>query len=555
MIDLATPASPLRFDAILDEAPRSRPPMTGIRRFGRIVRDYATPSRSFAVAAAIYLLLCALAFFVVRPTTLLYFADYWEHRTIVDEIARHGLQLHDPIYGEQASSRQFTPWSLALGFAARLGHLDSNTVMAWGAMLVSVLFVIGVHRFARTYFRHRWAPTLLLVVLTCGWGVPPLIWTGFYAFRSQLHGNYYPAALVFALTFVAWASAVRLLRGDRPALSDVVLLGVVIAFSVITHPLNAAFLVAGVAGFVVLEPGVTLARRACVALTICVGIAATIFWPYFNPLSLVGAGMARGQATFNNFSFFFNPLFVVAMAWPAIFATLGLTGLWRDSELRMPVLALALIFLAYAVGGIADISVSHRLLAYVILMLHLILVRALLDTIDGRPPKSWDVLTPRAWQGLSIVVALLVVMQTAMAVEQLVQPWANTHYPYPIHQVDADTSKVVAALPADSRVLGWDSAALVMPSHGVLVASFPRPMPLSPSDSARQADYRRFFEPVASTCERLAIAHRWRATHIAYLTNELDGRVQRELKRFGPATSPLAPWRIIKVPGRETSGC
>lgn len=131
MTDLDMPAPALQFDTILGDVSRQRPPMTGIQRLGGIVRGYATPGRSFTVAAAVYLLLCALAFFVVRPTTLLYFADYWEHRTIVDEIARHGFQLHDPIYGEQASSRQFTPWSLALGFVARLGHLDSDTVMAW----------------------------------------------------------------------------------------------------------------------------------------------------------------------------------------------------------------------------------------------------------------------------------------------------------------------------------------------------------------------------------------------------------------------------------------
>lgn len=422
-------------------------------------------------------------------------------------------------------------------------------------MLVSVLFVIGVHSFACSYFRHRWAPALLLVVLTCGWGVPPLIWTGFYAFRSQLHGNYYPAALVFALTFVAWACAVRLLRSDRPALSDVMLLGVIIACSVITHPLNAAFLIAGAAGMAVVDPGIALKRRAGVALTICIGIAVTLFWPYFNPISLAGAGMARGQATFNNFAFFFNPPFVVSLAWPAIFALLGLSGLWRDRDLQMPVLGLILTFMAYVIGGIADISVSHRLLAYTILMLHLILVRAFLDTIDGRPPQSLDTLTPRAWRGMTIVGAVLVTLQTVMAVEQLVNPWANTGYPYALRQVDKDTSRIVATLPTGARVLGWDSAALVMPSHGVLVAAFPRPMPLSPSDSARQADYRRFFEPAASTCARLAIARRWNVTHIAYLTNELDGRVQRALKRFGPATSPVSPWRIIPVPGRDTSGC
>jgi hypothetical protein len=526
-----------------------------VRRLGALAGKYATPNRTFVICAVVYLLFCALSFFVVRPSTLLYFTDYWEHRAILNEVARDGLRLTDPIYGEAASSRQYTPWSLALGYLVRLGRLDTDTAMAWGAMVVSILLVVGIHRFARVYYAHRWAPALMLVVLNCAWGSWPLIWTGFYAFRSQLHGNYYPAALVFALTFTAWASALRLLRHHKTTILDAVLLWGVVACSVITHPLNAAFLIAGAAGFAVLEPGIALSRRVCVLLLIAAGVAVTTAWPYFNPVSLAGAGFARGQATFNNFQFFYDPLFVIGLIGPALFALPGLPGLCRDRQMWMPLLGFVLTFAAYVLGGIADISVSHRLLAYIVLMLHLLMVRIILDVLDGHPPRLLDRFTTPSWRGLAIAGALFVLWQTAIALQQLTNPWANTHYPYPIHQVEAETNRVVASLPPGARVLGWDSAALLMPSHGVLVASFPRPMPLSPTDAARQADYRRFFTPGVANCERKAIARRWGATHIAYLDNELDQRVQRELAGFGPITSPVAPWALISVSGGRAASC
>jgi len=525
------------------------------RRFSALAGRHATPNRVFAMCAGVYLLFCALSFFVVRPTTLLYFADYWEHRAILNEVARHGLRLTDPIYGEAASSRQYTPWSLGLGYLVRLGHVDVDTAMACGAMIVSIVFVVGVHRFARVFYAHRWAPALTLVVLTCAWGIWPLIWTGFYAFRSQLHGNYYPAALVFALTFSAWASALRLLRRDKKTALDPALLWSVVACSVITHPLNAAFLIAGAAGFAVLEPGIALSRRAWVLMVIAAGIGVTIFWPYFNPLSLAAAGLARGQATFNNFQFFYDPLFVIGLMGSALFVLPGLPELCRDRRVRMPLFALALTFIAYVGGGIANVSVSHRLLAYIILMLHLLLVRLILDVVDGHPPRLMDALTTRSWHRLGVAGTLFVLWQAAVALQQLTNPWTNTHYPYPIHPVEAETSRVVAGLPSDARILGWDSAALVMPSYGVLVASFPRPMPLSRTDAARQTDYRRFFMPGVAKCERLAIVRRWGATHVAYLDNELDERVQRELAGFGGATSPTAPWVLINVSAASVAGC
>jgi hypothetical protein len=510
--------------------------------------QWMTPAGTFGLAAALYLLLCALAFFVARPTTFLYFTDYWEHRAIIEAVMRGGTHLLDPIYGEAAPSRQFTPWSLALGYLARLARLDVDTAMAWGAMLVSALFVAGVWDFARVYHRHRWAPALLLAVLTCGWGVPPLIWTGFYALRSQIHGNYYPAELVFSLTFVAWAGVIRLVRHGRFSILNGVLVWFVVAGSLITHPLNAAFLIAGAIALVVFEPGIAVPRRIGVALVIGAGIAATSLWPYFNPLSLAGAGLARGQQTFNNFGFFFNPFFVIALVWPTLFALMALPGLIRDPSARMPVIAFVAILAAYVAGGIADVSVSHRFLAYVVLTLHILLVTALLRVIDGRPLRAMDGLSPQSWRVAAIGGAALAVVQIALTVQQFVVPFVWNGWIFPVHVVDTEMQRVRAALPPGARILGWDSAALVMPAYGFQVVAFPRPMPLSPSDVRRQADYRRFFTPGVSPCERRTIAHRWSTTHIAYLTHELHPYVQRELRALGTAISPVGPWRIIVAP-------
>jgi hypothetical protein len=506
----------------------------------------ARPDAIFVFGAAVYLVLAALAFIVVRPTTLLYFADYWEHRAVISEVIRDGTALRDPIYGEAASSRQFTPWSLGLGFLARGTGLGVDTVLDVGALLVSVLFVVGLYHFGRTYFRHRWAPALLLAVLTCGWGLPPLMWTGFYALRSQLHSNYYPASLVFALTFIAWGQTVRLLRSRTIGLPGAILLGAIVAISLLTHPLNAAFLIAGAVGFVLIEPEIARTRRIGVIAVLVSGVLVTTLWPYFNPLALAGSGIARGQQTFNNFAFFFDLRFVLTQIWPALLALLAAPSQWRDERSRPLVIGLWLVTAAYAYGGIADVSVSHRVLAYVLLALHLMLVRALLDSIDGRYPGLSQ---PRPAR-LALAAGLaLVAGQVALAVEQLTNPWAKSHYEYPLHPVDEETRRVVELLPTGARVMGWNSAALVLPAFGVPVVAFPRPMVFSPTDADRQEDYRRFFWVEVPTSERLAIASRWGATHVAYLPHELPHVIEREVETLGPVTS-VGPWRIVLLPAQ-----
>ncbi len=515
---------------------------------GASFRELAIPSRVFVAAASLYLALAALAFFIFRPTTLLYFTDYWEHRAIVAEVIRHGVQLDDPIYAERASSRQFTPWSLLLGYLARWTGSGPDAVMAIGAMLVSLLFVVGVRGFARRYYARPWAPTVLLAVLTCGWGVPPLIWTGFSSLRSQLHSNYYPAAFVFALTFVVWDVTLRLLRAPCVSAYAASYLIVLCVVAFVTHPLNAAFLLLGAAALAVFERGPTLRRRALVIALLATGVLATSFWPWFNPLSLGRAGAARGQATFNNFPFFFHPVFVVGELAPLLIVLFVLPAQASDPRTRMPVIALTIIFVAFVVGGVLDVSVSHRLLAYVALALQLMLVWLILDRIDGLAPAPLDRVSDRGWRVIVGGALAICAMQVLLAAQQLVTPWALADRPRPVRPVGEEARAIAGALPPDARVMGFESAALVLPAYGVHVVAFPRPMPLSPTDAARQADYWRFFSPGTSACVRRAIAVHWRATHIVWLAHELPDAVAAGLERQGAAPMRIAGWRVIRAP-------
>lgn len=510
-------------------------------------KSFVTPERAFLGCAVIYLVLAALATCVVKLPTLLYFTDYWEHRAIIQEVIRHGPALTDPIYAEGATSRQFTPWSLLLGYLARMTGIGADGALMAGALLVAVLFLAGVRDFARAYFADRWAPALFLAVLCCGWGFIALMWTGFYSLRSQLHSNYYPASLVFALTLIAWAQTIRLLRAPRIAPLRLILLAAIVAISTITHPLNALLLLGGGAGVILLEPDVSFGRRAMLLAAMVLAVSATTIWPYFNPLSLGAAGLVRGKATFNNFDFFYSPLFIVANIWPALFAPYFMPNQWRRPRYRVAVLAFVGLSAVYVAGALADISVTHRLLPYVVLAGHLIVTRGILDAIHPSPAGMTFTIVPEVLRRIGIGLGICASWQVLLAACQLIWPWSLSNYPYPLSDVFGETAKVAATLPADARPFGFDSAALVMPSHGFKVVAFPRPMPFSPSDEARQADYRRFFSTGVPDAERLAIARRQGATHVLYLTNEVTIEQHRELGRLGPAVNPVGRWRVITL--------
>ncbi len=507
----------------------------------------------FWAAAALYLAMCVTAFCIVKPTTLLYFSDYWEHRAIIGEVVAHGSALQDPIYGEAATSRQFTPWSLGLGYLARITGMGPDNALTIGALLVSLLFLLGVRAFASAYFEDPWAPAIFLLVLCCCWGLPALMWTGFYSLRSQLHGNYYPASVVFALTLIGWAKCIQLLRAKRASPGNLIVLMAIVAFAFITHPLNAGLLIAGALGLILFEPDVPHTRRGSVLAVLVIGVGVTALWPYFNPLTMGQEGLARGKAIYNNFDFFFIPLFIIVQAWPAFFALLFIRAQAADHRTRIAVIALAATVILYVVGWIANISVTHRLLAYVILSMHLILTRGLLDIMNSEKskpaPRRTRVLRKLGWAGSGF----LVVWQVCMAIEQLIHPWAHSHYAYPLHQVARETSRMRDYLPADARPIGYENAALVLPSFGIKVVVFPRPMPFSPTGDARQADYHRFFSLGTSAQERRAIAARWGATHVVYLTHETPPALQKDLATLGRVVVVGGPWRVISLASPHSS--
>ncbi len=505
------------------------------------------PGVAFGIICGLYMLLMLCSFGISAPPTKLYYTDYWELRANVLEVIRHGVDLSDPIYGEQAPSRQFTPWTLGLGFAARLSGLGPDAVMALGALLVSALFLVGVQDFARQFYRHAWAPVVLFAVLCFAWGFPAIIWTGFHPLRSQMHSNYYPASVVFALTFIVWAQVLRMLNGRKlPPLSAALTVPLV-AFSLVVHPLNAFMLGCGAAGLAVLQPGIAWQRRGVVLAVLLAGVGLACFWPYFEVLGLAGNGVARGKSTFNNFSFFFDWDFLILTCWPAMIGLAFLKEQLAQPAMRLPIAAAAATLLLFVAGGIADVSISHRMLAFVLLALQLMLAGGILARMKAQPLPlgiSW------LWSPGNVVPVLataFVLLQLFVAVEQLDDPGERTLIRYPRHDVIAETSRIVATLPPGAVVMGMDSASLVLPAFGVHVAAYPRPMVFSRTDDQRQADYVRFFQSRTSNEQRRAIIARWGVTHVAFLTHEIRPKVRAKVQQLGPITTTMGPWRIIAL--------
>jgi hypothetical protein len=504
-------------------------------------------ARLFWLLGGVFIALSFIAFLIVSPTAQFYFTDYWEHLASIRDFRIHGLHPTNPIYALSVPAREFTPWHLALGLLSRVSGLSPEFVLGLGGVIISAVFLYGVWDFGRAYYEDTAAPGIFLAVLLCCWGYPPLIWTSFYSFRSQLHGNYYPAALGFALSLILWAQVIRVLRGAPLTLARVAGIVLSVTFMVVLHQLSVFFAIAGVGLFVVLEPG-RIKDKLSLAILCVAGILLAGAWPYFQPLALLKFGAARGQEEFNNFTFFFSKRFILRQLGPSVLA-IPIIPLYLRQRRYFAAIGGVVVFSAmFVVGAKLGISITHRFLPYIALFLHMLVCAALIDLLRGRLFSSAPRLRPVIRYAVAAAAALLICIHSTLAAAQLIWPWSLAGPAPRPEPVDNIMHRVGRICHDGVNVMAYGEDALVFPAFGCRVFAYPRPALFVKDAQERDQTMRDFFCPETPFADRMEIIKRFGITHVAWRWEEtVPSWAAPGLRKLGKVVYDSDGWTVISV--------
>ncbi|MFW5641943.1 MAG: hypothetical protein ACOCY0_04165, partial [Roseicyclus sp.] len=326
--------------------------------------------------------------------------DIWQHAAALLALMENLAEPANPFVASPETSRHFHP--LWLAFAALGRALDLSVWQLLGAASVFSMAVLalGIHLFARAFFREAWAPLVLLLTLTAGWLIQPQH-TGLHSFHTLLYGAPYPATMMIGASLILWALTIRALEapGPRACLGPLLLGGAM----VMTHQLGAVIGLIGAGCFASAWPGVGLSRRGRVGASLLAGVALSFAWPYHGPLALMAA---PGNSSWEGGFPFYDPTILAIVLIPAV---LGLAGL-RGARAR----PLALALLAYGgllLHGLTGPQVAGRFLMPVALVLHVGLAGLILRRLGAwrwplapaTPLLAIALLVP-AWLAISIPI-------------------------------------------------------------------------------------------------------------------------------------------------------
>lgn len=466
-----------------------------------------------------------------------YGRDVWHHMAVLGALMDFPFDPANPHVVSDAPSRTFTPWYWVLALMGKALGLSPLKVLGMSALFTMGLLAGGVWLFARAYYRRRWAPAVLLAVMLGVWTLN-FGWAGFYNFTTLVFSASYPFAIVFAAGFFAWWAVVKALERTARPLPWLIVIGFLTAVSFATHQLQAGLTLGGIGVFALFHGQADVRRRVEILAAAGLGLAASMLWPFYNPLALVRFASLPG---WNTAEMWDNRSFYIAMTGISAFGVLGFYD-WERRRPRLELVAGGLgLALAFGGGQMLGVSLSHRFFPFLMLFLHLGLIWLLLARAALRGPGLGPYLARFGHGVLAVAVGLLFAYNMALGAtnyrvyKQFSRGEITVEGKHRAPRILESAREVVAMTGPDAVILGYQEAAYPPQALGVKVVAIPRPFPLTPDMAERQAAAFEFFQPETTRSEREAIIERYNATHILYRNWEVSPQTAEALAVLGDA--------------------
>ena len=431
----------------------------------------------------------------LRATTGAWIGDFWSHGAAVREIAERPSGPRHPEIAADLPGVFYTPYTVAVAWLARIGHLSPVTALAIAGICNLVLLLIGLRRYARALFRRPELVSFYAIVLVLFlWGPSPWLWSGFFHFQAVPFVLPYPSTFATGLLLLSLAWHVQWLKATRSG--SVWMLCASGAVLVLMHPVTALVYAIGLVAQTVgsgRERSWGAKSSAIVAVGM-VSVIAAAAWPYYP---LFDAMAERGEYHEANAAMYVD---VLRHVWPCLvaipFLVLRLRANRRD-PLGWMFIGLASL---YVYGGLTGHFAYGRLISHAVMILHLILA-AWLARIEWSDIERRVLSTTRACAIAAIVsvFALGVALGAPHLRDTVLRhpDWAGMY------------SFLGTYVGQDDVVLSDLESAYPVPAFAGKVVAHVGNMTLVPDAAARARDVGHFFSNEATHTERTDIIRKY----------------------------------------------
>ena len=452
-------------------------------------------------------------------------SDVFEHLAVVRELVAHPFDPSHPILPIETAHPFYSPYTVSLGLVGNLSGAGPVTLLQFAAVANATLLLVAYRRFVLTVSQQRNAEFFGLLAVLLLWG--PTAWrlSGFLNLSSIGYGMPYPSAFATALMLFALAETDLLLReGMRPR--RLVLLALLVATILLTHPITGIATVTGLVGFW-FGRGRLLPRRSDLPLfaALVAAVVLVTIWPYYSFWRLLADNsdyVSSHGLLYEGLPVRIAPLIVLAV----------LLALGRPNLRAEPLLAWATLgAVLYVVGATTGQSVLGRSLAFIALAtltkVGVVVAGYLERPAPGRERVLAIVAGIMAAGGLLFASAALLrmvprpILPSDLATDERLAP-ASGGTDFLTELVPDDA--VVAAFPYDLSD--------VTPAFAGKVASTPKPMPFV-DEAPREVLVGRLFGNNVDLVQRQQLVTDNGIDFLLFDDRAVSRRTNEELRRLG----------------------
>lgn len=466
-------------------------------------------------------------------------SDFWEHASVVRELAAHLQAPAHPMLPIDAPHAFFTPYHVGVALLARLLDAHAINALALAGVFNLVLFLAGLYLFVFSLsptHRHA-APFYSLLLILLFWGTHAWFYSGFFHLRVLGYVLPYPSTFAMGLTLVAlWLNQLRLRSGRQEWLLAILAAAVVV---LLTHQITFLFLLAGLLGMAI-AAGLTWKEVGRLALVVTVVLFLGILWPYYPLLELLAGGTAAFHA--DNLEMYADLLKRIGL--PLL---VGIPLLVLELR-RRPALPLPWMFFLlapiYLLGWFFKAYSYGRVISYLVLIAQLQVAFDLARLEGGlrqRFPdrKAVEWLLTGAVLGILVLYAFRPFLRPGVKNALSNDPPAYTPYLF-----------LAQHLQQDDLVLADGEYGLIVPVLGGKVTAYSRPLAFVPDQDERMADVDTFYDKLTSLAERQAILAKYQPDYILLRKTKIPAglRLTRQVHAFGTPVYEDRHFLLVKRP-------
>ncbi|MBI5093015.1 MAG: hypothetical protein HZB26_11325 [Candidatus Hydrogenedentes bacterium] len=460
------------------------------------------------------------------------FADAWEHHRVIRALTENLWDPGNPTFDSEIPSIRYSPYFIAQALICRTTGIDAYRIQSVVAVLNTILLVLAIRGFLRSFKEGRAAATAL-IVMVCLYGAAPG-WAGSYALSDLPWHQVNPSAFSLPLVIFAWTLFRRFnTRGWRDYSWP--LIALLLTEAMLDHAMTGAF--GFVFLFVLAAFSVTENRVRLFAAAIGVSLFAALCclcWPWYPFIEAVRSSPDRDY--WFDRETLWNSLFV----WPAPAAFCALCAIPRRKReiVRVCLIAAAACFAMGAISFPIRSPLLARMPVPGLLFLHLPVALYIRESgilrlaeWPARIQSLWGAAASETKPIVEIAVAAAMVYFAApQCIEIIRAPYLARGFVAPLtHKEDKQTNlkqrfdALLAPVGSHDVVLSDRYTSWPIPSSkGRIVAALHYEFFIQ-NQPARDRDVAAFFAD-ASDADRKAILERYRVKWIVLDSSRLDTR-------------------------------